>query len=142
MDQTLLTKSIRGALLQGATMPADADAIAEAMGGIWHLVSAQLVPLIGVRGLDVLFRRALDDALPGIATIPGTQELSGDLPALVICQTFLRGQSPSAAIEASTTVLVRFTDLLAALIGHPVTKRLLGPIWGIGAQSQDHDARP
>ncbi len=128
MDRTVLSELIRAAILQRAGIPADARAIAEATFATWHVISAQLVPVIGVRGLDVLFTRALHEASTAVV---GTEE-TGTFPEnLPLFQEFLRKQSSTAATEASTAVLVGFTAILATFIGAAMTDRLLAPIWGI-----------
>jgi hypothetical protein len=142
MDRTLLSQSIGAAILQRAGIPADAKAIAEATVATWHVVSAQLVPVIGVRGLDVLFRRALHQVSEAVPAMTGTEESGGALTSLARFQAFLASQSTTIAIEASTAVLASFTDILATFIGDSVTERLLAPIWGISPPPQDNKAIP
>jgi hypothetical protein len=107
----------------------DAKAIAAAAADTWPQVTAQLAPVIGARGVDVLFRRALhltSTAFPWL-------QLSGDhergVAVLESLATRLAGQEASSASEASRALLVTFTELLATLIGESLTERLLGPVW-------------
>jgi hypothetical protein len=124
MDRAAPSELIRAAILRRAGIPADARAIAEATFATWQVVSAQIVPVIGVRGLDVLFTRALHEAS---SMMVGTERT---FPAnLSLFQEFLTGKSSTAATEASTAVLVGFTATLATFIGAALTDRLLAPIW-------------
>jgi hypothetical protein len=58
-DEYPLNEVIRTTLGQRAGRLPDAHATAEATAVTWRLVAAQLTPVIGARGLDVLFSRAL-----------------------------------------------------------------------------------
>ena len=120
-------ESIKTALAWRAGLSA-ADATVEATAATWRLVAAQLAPVIGSRGLEVLFRRALhmtSPAFPWLAVGRDGGE-AGPLPSLAGC---FAGQDPAAAAEASYMLLLTFTELLTTLIGESLTARLLAPVW-------------
>lgn len=107
----------------------DARAIAEAALATWHQMSSRLAPVIGVRGGDVLFARALHltkTSFPWLAMAEGQADHTALLAGL---QARLAGQETAAATEAATTLLVTFAEILASLIGESLTERLLGPVW-------------
>lgn len=125
----MLRDAIRATLAHRAGDSPDAGTVAEATISTWHQMVAQLAPVIGVRGVDVLFSRALhltSASFPWLA-IAGEQ---GDGAAQ---QASFRAQleihETVVAAEASCALLVTFTELLATLIGGPLTERLLRPVW-------------
>lgn len=115
--------------MQRAGSAADASAVAEASIITWHAVNLRLAPVIGVQGVDVLFRRSLhltSKTFPWlvVAGYEGSNKvLLTSLQARVAsCETEL-------AIEASVALLATFSGLLESLIGESLTERLLAPIW-------------
>lgn len=124
-----LRAAIRGTLELRAGRVPNADTTAEATASTWRLVTEQLAPVIGARGLDVLFSRALHQtsaAFPWLEVVVDRGGSASPLPSLMAC---LAGQDTATAAEASITLLVTFTELLATLIGESLTSRLLGPVW-------------
>ena len=128
-DAIRLREAIRTTLGQRAGRLPNADATAEATAAAWRLVATQLAPVIGARGLDVLFGRALHQAsveFPWLVAALDRGESASPLPSLMVCLT---GQPASNAAEASYLLLLTFAELLAALIGESLTTRLLAPVW-------------
>ena len=122
----LFRESIRTALAQHAGVP-NSNATAEATAATWRLMAAQLVPVIGARGLEVLFDRAVrmtGATFPWLAVGGGRGE--GLLPGVA---ERLACQKPAEAAEASYTLFLTFTELLTTLIGESLTARLLTPVW-------------
>ncbi len=123
-----LREAIRTALAQGTRVP-NTDTTAQATAAVWRSVTAQLAPVIGARGLDVLFGRAFHKtsmAFPWLAVGEGRGAAGSALPRLA---ERLAGQAPAIAAEASFMLLLTFTELLATLIGETLTTRLLAPVW-------------
>lgn len=128
-NRDLCREAIRRTLAQRAGGAPDAGAVAEATLSIWRKVVAQLVPVIGARGVDVIFGRSLhlaSAAFPWLA-IAGTHEDSVAL--LASLKARLADREPNDAAEAGYTLLVTFTDLLISLVGESLTARLLEPVW-------------
>src|ERR1700674_3313757 len=115
-DGSLLREAIRTTLGQRAGRLPDADATAEATAAAWRLVATQLAPVIGARGLDVLFSRALHQTsveFPWLAVAVDRGGSASPLPSLMECLT---GQIASAAAGARCMLLLRFTELVATVI--------------------------
>jgi len=130
----LLREEIRTALAPRAGL-LSADANVEATAATWRLVAAQLAPVIGARGLEVLFDRALHLTSTTYRWLAVSKDGSGSadpLPSLAEC---LLRQDPATAAEASYTLFLTFTDLLTTLIGESLTTRLLAPVWGTAQES-------
>jgi hypothetical protein len=128
-DPNLLRETIRTTLEQRAGNLPGSNATSEATATTWRLVEAQLVPVIGARGLDVLFRRALHQtttAFPWLAVAVDRGGSTGPLPSLMAC---LAAQRTATASDAAYALLFTFAELLATLIGEALTERLLAPVW-------------
>lgn len=135
-------EAIRGALARSAGAVPDASAVAEATLGTWRQVAARLAPVIGARGVDALFGRSLhvtSKAFPALAKVQNGGDGAARLAALKAC---LAGQEPAAAAEAGQALLVNFTELLASLIGAPLTERLLAPIWLPPSPESERETAP
>jgi hypothetical protein len=135
-----LRAAIRGTLELRAGRVRNADTTAEATASTWRLVTEQLTPVIGARGLDVLFNRALhrtSAAFPWLEVVVDRGGSASPLPSLMAC---LAGQDTATAAEASITLLVTFTELLATLIGESLTSRLLGPVWADPSPSSGQES--
>jgi len=103
----------------------DANAVAEAAAKTWRELAFRLSPIIGVVGMEALFKRSLhltnlsfpwlsDAAAPTPESSPFSQLYAG-----------LKQQGTIAAIQASEMVLIVFTELLGTLIGVKLTRDLL-----------------
>jgi len=128
-DSSLLRETIRTTLQERARNLPDARATSEATGNIWRLVEAQLVPVIGAHGLDVLFRHALHQttgAYPWLTAVVDRGGSAGPLPSLMACLT---AQQAASAAEAAQALLFNFTEMLSRLVGESLTERLLAPVW-------------
>jgi hypothetical protein len=104
------------------------------------LVAAQLAPVIGSRGFEVLFGRALhmtSTTFPWLEVGANRSVGGSPLPSLEGC---LARQDPAAAAEASYTLLLTFTELLTALIGESLTTRLLAPVWASSSLSSAQES--
>jgi hypothetical protein len=128
-DPTALRETIRTTLEERSRNLPEAAAVAEATAKTWRLVEAQLAPVIGAHGLDVLFRHALHHATlayPWLATVVDRGGSASPLPSLMAC---LAAQTSAAAAEAAQALLFTFTELLARLVGESLTERLLAAVW-------------
>ena len=132
-------EAIRKKLAQCVGGESDAQAFAVAAVSIWPQFSARLAPVIGARGVDILFNRALFLA-------------SRSFPFLAIAGNRGRGTAPLEAIRAqigqqdapvaaavSCELLFIFTALLATLIGDSLTDRLLGPVWALPLSASERE---
>ena len=128
-DRDLCREAIRTVLAQRAGGLSDAGRIARATSDTWSRMADQLVPVVGTLGVEALFKRSVQltsAAFPWM-TPPGEEADGASLPARVT--TLLAGREPDTAAQAGYSLLTTFTELLATLIGHSLTKRLLAPAW-------------
>jgi hypothetical protein len=93
----------------------------------WARVAACLVPVIGMRGFDVLFRRALQQTSRAYPWLEPVAHDSDVAPLENLRARIAEGTTTSAS-EASYALLVSFTELLSSLIGDSLTERLLGQV--------------
>lgn len=107
----------------------DANAMAEASISTWHKVIAQLTPVIGTRGVDVLFSRSLHITSITFPWIINSGDHGDSSIMLVSIKARLAGHDVDVATEASHKLLLTFTELLTSLIGESLTERLLDPVW-------------
>ena len=134
--------AIRTTLARHAGDAPDASAIAEATLGIWHQMTARLVPVIGAQGVDALFSRSLhltSAAFPWLAIAGNHGEDSATPASLKAC---LAARETTVAAEASYVLLVTFTELLATLIGECLTERLLRPVWAVPPPESEQETAP
>ena len=106
------------------------EAIAISTLHTWSLIATRLAPVIGARGVDVIFRRALhltQSNFPALMIVGGEDKESATLLAKI--KVSLAECKPTVAAEASYTLLVNFTELLTPLIGESLVARLLDPVW-------------
>jgi hypothetical protein len=123
----LSRETIRAALAQRAGFPG-ADTPVEATATTWRLVAAQLTPVIGERGFEALFGRALHMTSTTVPWLVAGADRGGGASPLPSLERCLARQDPSTAAEASYTLLLTFTELLTGLIGESLTTRLLAPV--------------
>lgn len=116
-------------LAQHSASAPDAKTSADATFKIWYEIIARLTPVIGTRGVDVLFARSLhlaSAAFPCLAIDGETHEGTALFTKL---RDRLESCDRLTAEEANYTLMITFTELLATLIGDSLTERLLSPIW-------------
>lgn len=128
-NRELWRETIRITLAHRTGDAPDASAVAEATAGTWRQVAALLTPVLGARGVDVIFRRALSltsKIYPWLAL----DEAQGDSAALLVSlKAQLAGQETDVAAEAACALLMTFFELLTTLLGESLTERLSKPVW-------------
>jgi hypothetical protein len=130
---------IRDKLMQCAGKAPDANAIAAATVAIWPQVVVRLAPVIGVRGIDALFRRTLHLTSRSFPCVSG--DVGHGTAALDAISARLRREDASTAAAASCLLLFAFTELLADLIGESLTDRLLAPVWALPGPASEREKR-
>lgn len=106
----------------------DASVVAEATLNIWHQMDACLAPVIGARGVDVLFRRSLHLTSKAFPSFAIAREHEDNAALLASLKARLAGSQRSDALAVSLALMVSFTELLSILIGKSLTQRLLRPV--------------
>lgn len=92
----------------------------------------ELALLISEEGFRSVFERSLFLTARRFAWL-GADPSSPGASSLYGLQTMLAQQSRSEATEASTALLLNLTDLIASLIGEPLTIDILRSSWGKNA---------
>ncbi len=130
-ESELYSKVIRKALIGRAGKSPDASDVAEATLHIWRQMATWLAPVIGVRGVEVLFSRTLHLTSRTFPQLIIAEDQHRDIISLLasLKVRLIEGNKTNDAIEASSCLLVTFTELLATLIGKSLTEQLLRPVW-------------
>jgi len=129
LKSELYREAIRRALMCRAGTPPDASVVAEATLNIWQQMVAWLAPVIGARGVEVLFSRSLHLMSSAFPWLVIAGDHGNNVALLASLKARLADSETNDAIEASYTLLVTFTELLSTLIGESLTERLLRPVW-------------
>jgi len=106
----------------------NAGPVAKATTQTLRQVNAILSPVIGEVGVNVLFKRSIhltSRTFPWL-TIEKNHGDTGDL--LASLNERLAGRNTNEAVEASSALLLGFTELLATLIGDSLVDTLLGSL--------------
>jgi hypothetical protein len=132
-------RNIEATIAHMVARGASAQQMADAAVLVWRAVQGALAPIIGERGFAALYKRSVylrRTSDPWLSAAHEGLSLPCDFAAL---HTALAQQSSANAAAAHSALLLAFCDLLATLIGAPLTERLLKPVWekissGIAAQ--------
>ena len=120
---------IRKTLAHHAGASPDSDAVAKATFILWNLVAVRLTPVIGTKGVDILFRRSLHLTTAAFPWLTAIEEYQ-DMPSLISStKARMTNRETSDSTEAGCAFLITFIELLKTLIGESLTGRLLGTIW-------------
>ena len=120
---------IQKKLVHSCAGSSDSICIAEATLDTWHQMAALLAPVIGSKGVDVLFSRSLHLTNVDFPWLPIAGNHGTNLALLEDLKKHLADHEAGVAAEAGCTLLVNFSELLASLIGAALTERLLAPAW-------------
>ena len=125
------------ALARRAGPAAGSAAVAAAVQRTYDDLARAAAPLIGQVGIDALTGRTLyllnrNYQWLTLTNEPG--EWTGPFAQISAC---LKQQTPEVALEAAGAMFAALAGLIAALIGEPLTTRLLQAAW----PDVSHDAR-
>jgi hypothetical protein len=107
----------------------DSRQIAAATSALWTDIETALQPIVGRRGVGALFKRTLHLTAarhPWLAPLKSDADEPVDLARLT---TLIAAQPQSLAREAGNALFQTFSELLATLIGAPLSERLLQTAW-------------
>lgn len=132
----------QAALSRLASEGAEPQRIADSAEAIWLEIDGALAPIIGAQGVSALYKRSVDRVK---ARYPWMQvAYNGTLKQghYAVLATALSQQSAGDAASGNAALLQAFYELLASLIGDPLTARLLrpaleDPATGIAVQDMD-----
>ena len=131
----------RGSIWEGLSLQfrenSDSVVIAGDLARILQAIETTLTPILGIRGVAALVQRSLHVARiahPWLAEPIEVAQPTLDLAAL---RSAVASRDRAEAQAAAMAVLQSFHDLLASLIGGPLTERLLEPVWAQSLRSPD-----
>ena len=110
------------------------DHATEAVASLWAPLATQIILIVGAGGFESLFARSVFLCQTTFPWLSGGSASAQTEAWLEDLKTRLNAQSPAMASEANCRLLLTFTDLLASLIGEPLTARILNSAW-------DHNMR-
>lgn len=106
------------------------EKIADAAIDLWEQMATQIISIVGEGGFNSLYARSVfltQSSFPWLASGGLSPQQDHRFAQL---KTSLAGQMPEQAGAANSLLLTTFTDILAALIGEPLTTGILGSAWG------------
>lgn len=119
---------IQSVLDKGASYSADSEALATATVSALTALVAEISPIVGELAWRALYVRSLHLARSSFARPEvGNSVTSAELLALL--HRDLQARAPVEARAAAEALLLALADLLASLIGEPLTHRLLHSAW-------------
>ena len=108
-----------------------ADPAAEAVASLWVPLAAQIITIVGAAGFESLYARSVFLCQANFPWLSANTASTQPDAWLMDLQNRLQGQSPALASEANCLLLLTFTNLLASLIGEPLSARILNSAWDI-----------
>jgi hypothetical protein len=117
----------QAALLRSASNGAPPGRIAESAEAIWIAIDSALAPIIGARGVNALFKRSVSLVGEDHSWLQSAYEEARDPSLFAVLTATLSQQSAQSAASVNGELLQAFFELLANLIGGPLTARLLKP---------------
>ena len=99
---------------------------------LWERLASELISIIGEGGFQSLYARSIHltkATFPWLVLSHPSQQTDSRFAAL---KTSLEGRDFTEACEASINFLITFIDILALLIGEPLTTSILRSAWGDG----------
>lgn len=100
---------------------------------LWRSMAEQIISVVGQGGFQSLYARSIFIAQ---RSHPWLAQPAASLPvdlSFVTLSTCLAEHPPDQAQAASILLMLTFTDLVASLIGEPLTVRILKTAWGADA---------
>lgn len=111
------------------------EKVADAAIHLWAQMATQIISIVGEDGFNSLYARSVflaQRTFPWLTTSSLSEQNDQRFAEL---KKELEGRTPSQAREANSLLLLTFTGILAALIGEPLTTRILGAAWGDDAST-------
>ncbi len=93
--------------------------------------------LSGRGGFDALYDRSVFLIQAQYPWLADGSVAQPEVQRLARLKARLEGQNAALALDANNLLLITFTDVLAGLVGEPLTVRILYSAWGHDAQQGD-----
>ena len=108
---------------------------ADAAINLWEQMATQIISIVGEDGFNSLYARSVFLAQPTFPWLTNSALSQQNDQRFAELKKGLEGQTPSQARDANSLLLLTFTGILAALIGEPLTTRILCSAWGDDAST-------
>lgn len=112
-----------------AARGSDASEIAEHAVALWRGMNNALSPIIGQSGISALYQRSIYLTGVDYPCLQGAGKLASEPDPFAPLRAALAPLSGAEAARAASALAYTFRDLLARLIGGPLTERLLRSVW-------------
>ena len=103
--------------------------VVQSIVSIWNEIDTTLCPILGQRGVAMLYKRSLFLTGAAHGWMPGAAEGLPTALDLAPLQAALMQQGNTVALDGGSALLRTFYELLSSLVGPSLTERLLRPIW-------------
>jgi len=111
------------------------EKVADAAIYLWERMAAQIISIVGEDGFNSLYARSVFLAQPTFPWLTASALSQPYDQRFAELKKGFEEQTPSQAREANSLLLLTFTGILAALIGEPLTTRILCAAWGDDAST-------
>jgi hypothetical protein len=111
------------------------EKVANAAIDLWEQMATQIISIVGEDGFNSLFARSVYLAQPTFPWLMANALPQQNGERFAELKKGLEEQTPLQAREANSLLLLTFTGILAALIGEPLTTRILSSAWGDDAST-------
>lgn len=108
------------------------DSVTAVALDLWQSMATKIISIVGEGGFNSLYARSLflsQASFPWLDTASCSSQTDTRFVALKQC---FEAQSPAQVCAANSLLLITFTDILASLIGEPLTTSILRSAWGSG----------
>ena len=129
------TRDLPRHLLIERLMAQRPESVADAAINLWAQMATQIISIVGEDGFNSLYARSVFLAQPTFPWLTTSSLSQQNDQRFAKLKKGLEGQAPSQAREANSLLLLTFTGILAALIGEPLTTRILCSAWGDDAST-------
>lgn len=113
---------------------ADLEKSPEPSAGIWRPLATQVIAIVGVGGFDSLYARSVFLTQQRFSWMAAGCDAPSDDSRFANLTASLDTATPELARAANYLLLITFTDILASLVGEPLTARVLDSAWGTDTQ--------
>ena len=111
------------------------EKVADAAIDLWEQMATQIISIVGEEGFNSLYARSVYLAQPTFPWLMASALPQQNGQRFAEFKKGLEGQTPLQARAANSLLLLTFTGILAALIGEPLTTRILWSAWGDDAST-------
>jgi hypothetical protein len=109
------------------------DNVAAVALDLWQPMATKIISIIGEAGFNSLYARSLflsQATFPWLDAASSSPQTETHFVTLKQC---FEAQAPAQVCAANSLLLITFTDILASLIGEPLTSNILRSAWGAEA---------